>query len=195
MSGHMVEVEIVGVGAYIAPASGGRRRPYRTGAIVEVTEEVAERLIEDGVARVAGQSEAEEGHDGADTSDTSSGGSSEGAGGTGASEEGSQESDLEALTLDQLFDLVEKEELELDEDLDDDDKDAVIAAIKEAREAQAEAVEPLEFNPTDVSIPNMLAWAEENGLELPDDLDTSRRDPVISAIEAEVAKHNEAGEE
>ena len=37
-----------------------------------------------------------------------------------------------------------------------------------------------------MTIGEMLAWADEHGLDLPDDLDESKRAPVIEAIESAI---------
>lgn len=46
----VIEVEIVGAGAFIAPAGEQRMRPHTRGDIVEVDEATAKQLIADGVA-------------------------------------------------------------------------------------------------------------------------------------------------
>lgn len=139
MSGR-VEVEVVGVGAFIAPATGGRRRPYTKGDVVEVDAEVAENLIAAGVARVAGEEEEVVEDDGSASSDDASGDSGEGSGDGSGDDNGST---------------------------------------------------PLQFNPTDLSIAKMLEFAEENDLDLPEDLDTEHRAPVIEAIEAAIEEQEE----
>lgn len=107
-----VQVEIAGAGAFIAPRPGARPRPTAKGAVVEVDEETAERLLASGAAVPAGSV--------ADPEPESS----------------EDEGDL--------------------------------------------------FEPDGMTIGEMLAWADEHGLDLPDDLDESKRAPVIEAIESAI---------
>jgi hypothetical protein len=60
MADKTVKVRITGVGAYVKPAGGDRRRPFQHGQEVELDESVAQQLVDDGVAVLAKGTKSQE---------------------------------------------------------------------------------------------------------------------------------------
>jgi hypothetical protein len=135
MSGH-VEVQVTGVGAFVAPASGGKRRPYRTGDLIVVTAEVAEQLIRDGGAKYPGEVEAHEAS--SDSADQAAGNGDASESETGEGTEEVVEFIPEGMTIQEMLDFAAEHELALPEDLDRDHRAPVIEAIETAIEEEDE---------------------------------------------------------